>query len=205
MRTVEGPGTIAFAEGATVAIQLLSGQLNITEALTIDGSGAEALSINGGGASRVFLLSSADLSLRGVTVADGCANDFQLRGLPEQPALATAVALGVALAVGGAILNEAGSTLEVQGSSFMQNSTTSVIGENPIDEGLLDSGRCPILLMTLSGACVGTNWLRARRRHLPVKQEFRLTRNADFGGHRALPVQSSGAAWPRIVSLDDER
>src|SRR5262245_2576272 len=58
-----GADAIAFAPGLSGTIALTSGQLNITDALAIDGPGAGVLAVSGYDASRVFRIGS------GVTVA----------------------------------------------------------------------------------------------------------------------------------------
>src|SRR5262245_35837538 len=58
-----GADVIDFAPGLNGTIALSSGQLNITDALTIDGPGADVLAVSGSDVSRVFRIGS------GVTVA----------------------------------------------------------------------------------------------------------------------------------------
>ena len=61
---------------ATGTIALTSGQLEITETLTISGPGAGSLSISGNDSSRVFTITSGvDVTISGVTIRDGSATD----------------------------------------------------------------------------------------------------------------------------------
>lgn len=57
-----GADTIKFARGIGDVIELTSGQLTITDDLTIKGPGSDALAVSGGGASRVFAVLPADLA-----------------------------------------------------------------------------------------------------------------------------------------------
>jgi predicted outer membrane repeat protein len=65
-----GPGdTINFAVNGVIT--LTSGELTISNSLTIDGPGADLLTIDGHRASRVFNIISATVVISGVTVANG--------------------------------------------------------------------------------------------------------------------------------------
>src|SRR5262245_39364222 len=52
--TLPGPDAIRFADGLGSTIVLTSGQLTITDDLTIDGPGADRLAVSGNDAIRVF-------------------------------------------------------------------------------------------------------------------------------------------------------
>jgi predicted outer membrane repeat protein len=67
------PGPDAIDLATTGTITLTSGQLSITDSLTISGPGIDALTISGGGASRVFLLPAGNrtVSIANLTVANG--------------------------------------------------------------------------------------------------------------------------------------
>src|SRR5262245_23811297 len=49
-----GPDTIVFAKGVSGTIKLTSGELLITDSVTINGPGANKLSVSGNNASRIF-------------------------------------------------------------------------------------------------------------------------------------------------------
>jgi hypothetical protein len=67
-----GADTIDFADGLHGTIALASGQLGITDDLTIDGPGADQLAVSGSHRSRVFALSGGvTVSLAGLTITDG--------------------------------------------------------------------------------------------------------------------------------------
>ena len=67
--------TINFAHSLIgQTIKLTSGELTIAKSLDIDGPGAGQLTVSGGGASRVFdIASGADVTLSGLTIANGVA------------------------------------------------------------------------------------------------------------------------------------
>src|SRR5262249_15629186 len=56
--TLPGADTIRFADGLVGKIALTTGQLGITDSLTIDGPGADQLAVSGTYASRVFEIST---------------------------------------------------------------------------------------------------------------------------------------------------
>src|SRR5436190_14502743 len=56
--TSRGADVIDFAPGLTGTIGLTTGQLDITDAVTIDGPGAGVLAVSGNDASRVFRIGS---------------------------------------------------------------------------------------------------------------------------------------------------
>jgi hypothetical protein len=58
-------------DGQTIA--LTSGAIDIDKSLTIDGPGASQLTIDAGHSSQIFTVSSGDLSISGLTFADGAA------------------------------------------------------------------------------------------------------------------------------------
>src|SRR5262245_16614000 len=68
---------IDFAPGLQGTIALTSGQLNITQDLTINGPGENVITVSGGNLSRVFRIDGAktDVVMSGLTIADGWAAD----------------------------------------------------------------------------------------------------------------------------------
>src|SRR5688572_7339484 len=67
-----GADTIDFS--VTGTITLTSGQLTVTDDLTIDGPGAASLTVSGNNTTRVMQVAGATLYLDGLTVANGHAN-----------------------------------------------------------------------------------------------------------------------------------
>src|SRR5262245_5200525 len=91
-----GDDLIRFAPAARDGtITLTSGQLSITDDLTIDGPGVHRLTISGNNASRVFSVSggATDVEIRDLTIANGRATDATVVG-PIGP-----------VTVGGGVLN----------------------------------------------------------------------------------------------------
>jgi predicted outer membrane repeat protein len=70
-----GADTITFNPGVSGTITLTTGQLSITDSVTITGPGAANLAVSGNNASRVFEINNGsanlDVTIAGLTVADG--------------------------------------------------------------------------------------------------------------------------------------
>ena len=112
----EGADFIQFAESVQGTISLTSGQLAITDELTIDGPGADVLTVSGSGMSRVFHVAGATATIDDVTIADGLATDF----VPESPDLAS-------FASGGGLLNLSGN-VTLNRVLVTGNSTQNAVG-----------------------------------------------------------------------------
>lgn len=73
-----GADTITFASGVTGEVTLTTGQLSITDSVTITGPGADQLAVDGNDASRVFYLynrpATIDVTISDLTIRDGVAN-----------------------------------------------------------------------------------------------------------------------------------
>jgi hypothetical protein len=114
--------TIVFAprlQGQTIT--LTSGELDITKSLTIQGPGATHLTISGGGLSRVFNVTASNVTLSGLTIADGYADlgagVFNTGSLT----LSNCVLDNNSAQQGGAIYNNGG-TMTVSGCTLKGNS-----------------------------------------------------------------------------------
>jgi hypothetical protein len=93
-----GSNTIGVADQVHGTITLTSGELLIKSSITINGPGANQLAVSGGGTSRVFEIATGfDVSISGLTIADGKAAD-----------------------TGGGILND-GSNLTLTGDELTHN------------------------------------------------------------------------------------
>jgi hypothetical protein len=66
-----GADTITFQSGLSGTITLTSGEIAITEALTINGPGAGTLAVSGNHASRIFAVSGGNLTLAGLALVNG--------------------------------------------------------------------------------------------------------------------------------------
>jgi predicted outer membrane repeat protein len=121
--------TIVFALGqAPQVITLTSGELDITQDLTIQGPGAGLLAISGGNTSRVFQVDGATtkVTLSGLTITQGSYGATTISGL------------------GGGILNN-GSTLTVSGCTLSGNVASDSGG------GIGNLGTLTVSGCTLSG------------------------------------------------------
>jgi hypothetical protein len=135
-----GPDTIRFASGLHGTITLTSGELSITDDLLIAGPGSSRLTVGGHGTSRVFNVSARNVTIDGLTIADGLATSSSPNGsngggiyhgrgtltlsrdvLRGNRADGTAAG---ALGYGGAILNASGATLILDHSNFLDNVAT---------------------------------------------------------------------------------
>lgn len=71
-----GPDVITFQAGLTGTIVLTTGDMNITDSVTIDGPGAAVLTVSGNNASRIFYLYNSqdtpiDVTISGLTLTAG--------------------------------------------------------------------------------------------------------------------------------------
>jgi hypothetical protein len=125
-----GPDTVNFAPGLTGTIGLTSGQLSVTDSVTIKGPGAHKLTVSGTHSSRVFDISAGPtVTIAGLTITQGKAT----QGAGIDNAGGTLTVSGCTLsnnealgstgadAQGGAIFNEVGGTLIVINSAFAGN------------------------------------------------------------------------------------
>jgi predicted outer membrane repeat protein len=71
-----GADIITFAPGLSGTIVLTTGQLTVTDDLTIDGPGAAQLAVSGNSSSRVFRIASVPtVTIRGLTITQGLSFD----------------------------------------------------------------------------------------------------------------------------------
>ncbi len=72
-----GPDTIEFAHGLSGTIKLTSGELLISDSVTIDGPSAKHLAVSGNNASRVIEIATGfDVTISGLTITHGYAADL---------------------------------------------------------------------------------------------------------------------------------
>src|SRR5215468_9560539 len=102
-----GVDTIKFAPGLHGTIRL-SDQLTITDDLTIKGPGANQLTVSGNNATRVFDISASNVTIAGLTIANGSDTADEVTNFG-----------------GGGILNEAGSTLTLNRDVLKNNTATA--------------------------------------------------------------------------------
>jgi hypothetical protein len=103
-----GADLIKFAGGLHGTIPLAS-ELSITDALTINGPGANQVTVSGGNASRVFYVSGTTVAIDDLTIANGRVS------VPAGPAF------------GGGMLND-GANVTLSKDVFVNNEATSSAG-----------------------------------------------------------------------------
>jgi hypothetical protein len=111
-----GADTIDFAAGLSGTVTLSSGEMSISDDLTIGGSGASHLTVSGNHLSRVFGISGSttDVALSGLTIADGLATG--------------------ATALGGGIYNDGG-RLTLTAMTFISNQAVGDDRSNAVAGG----------------------------------------------------------------------
>lgn len=120
------------ATAVSGTVTLTSGELAITEGVTIEGPGAGSLTVSGGGTSRVMSFAGGtteNLTISGLTVADGLAANGGGLDLSGRRVTISGVTVSgnVATANGGGARIEA-TGVEVTGSTFSGNSATGGFG-----------------------------------------------------------------------------
>lgn len=132
--TLLGSDTIHFAHGLQGTIALTTGQLSITDDLTINGPGANQLALSGNHQSRIFMITGgATVAISGLTIKEGWVTGSPAQGggilnnastlALSQVVLTNNQAVGVAGGAGrgGAIANISGATLAVTDCQFALN------------------------------------------------------------------------------------
>ena len=121
--------TVVFAEGVAGFIALTSGQIEITNAMTVQGPGADVVSVSGSGASRVFDI-NGDVTLSGLTIRDGKTTSLGGAGIHIGSGTVKVNACAIInndasapIQSGGGIFNESG-TLTVRDSTIANNSAS---------------------------------------------------------------------------------
>jgi hypothetical protein len=139
--------TITFCPGFTGTIKLTSGQLTVSNGVTIVGPGANVLAVDGNGSNRVFYVASwpgGPVSISGLTITNGYSTNTAGGIDNEQPVQGSIVPL-VTLTVsncvvtgnrGGGIYNNGingGGMLEIYNCTLSGNTGVAVIndGEGP--------------------------------------------------------------------------
>src|SRR5262245_1795083 len=167
-----GPDTIAFATSVRGTITLTSGELRITDSVTINGPGASLLTVSGNQAARVFDVIASSVSIANLTITRGLASSAAVNGsnggaiyhasgtlnlshdgFSNNKADATTGAdISDNYARGGAIFNAAGAVLHVTRGTFTGN-VASATGGGPRGWGgaIYNAGTATITGSTLTG------------------------------------------------------
>jgi hypothetical protein len=120
-----GPDTIVFDKGVGGTIKLTSGELLITDSVTINGPGANKLSVSGNNASSVFdMTTGLNVAINGLTITHGFALGL---GFPVPSPFGPVPGL-----LGGGILNQ-GSDLTLSADVLSQN---VVLGTSAVNVAL---------------------------------------------------------------------
>lgn len=143
-----GADVIRFQAKLSGTIALTSGEMEITDALKIDGTGASRITISGNNASRVFKMGpGTDVSIEDVTIANG-------RNTTQD-------SVGIIVTRGGAILNDGGE-LHLTRVAMRNNQTidagggpaAQVVGGGAVvnsGDATLTAKRCVFIGNTASG------------------------------------------------------
>jgi hypothetical protein len=149
--------TINFSPAVTGTITLTSGELLVSDSITISGPGANILAVNGNAASRVFNISSGKtVTISGLTITNGSAPDSRGGGIYNDHATLTVsncTFSSNSAAFGGGIFNDAeggSATLTINKSTFSGNSVNGT-GGGIINHGLAGSATLTINNSTFSG------------------------------------------------------
>ncbi|MEN3334441.1 MAG: hypothetical protein V7641_3806 [Blastocatellia bacterium] len=143
-----GPDVIDFQDELTGTITLTSGELFITDDLTIIGPGIFSVTVSGNQASRVFeVLSGITVVISGLTISDGNVPGSSGGGILNNGTLTLinmVLSGNSAINNGGGISNDGG-TLTIFNSTLSGNSTSNVGG------GVSNDGTLTLTNSTLSG------------------------------------------------------
>lgn len=144
-----GADTITFQAGLTGTITLTSGELLISDDVTITGPGARLLTVSGNNASRVFFLDfGVTATINDLTVAGG--NGTNGGGILNQGTLTlnrSAVSGNTASFGGGGILNHPVATLTLRESTISGNIST----KDGTGGGINNTGTLRVINSTISG------------------------------------------------------
>ena len=130
-----GLDTIEFTNNLSgQEIILTSGELQITDDLTINGLGADLLAISGNNTSRVFLVddgdnsNAIDVTLNGLTITEGTSNDGGgIRNLENLTVLNSEISDNGGVGISsGSDTNSSGSNLTIISSNISDNAGTGI-------------------------------------------------------------------------------
>lgn len=152
-----GADTIVFQDELSGTITLTSGELLITDDVTINGPGIFSIIVSGNNSSRVFEVGSAvTVTISGLTISNGgitTDNGAGIKNSGVKLTLTNVVLSGnsaTSNTVGGGIFNSLGSALEITGSTLSSNSVSLGGGG-----GINNQGTLTITGSTLSGNSSG--------------------------------------------------
>jgi hypothetical protein len=130
--TQTGADVINFAPGLHGTITLTSGELDITDDLTVNGPGAKVLTVSGNNTYRNFVVASHEtVSISGLTIANGNAGSGDGGGLDNFGTVTVSNSVFIsnsAGALGGGLFNNSDSTAGVIGCTFTSNAAATAGG-----------------------------------------------------------------------------
>jgi hypothetical protein len=160
----EGEDSIVFDTALTgQIITLTSGQLDITDSLTIDGLGADDLTISGNDLSRVFQIDDGDalnfitVDLEGLMITDGSSDQGGGILNQENLTLADSVITGNSAVLGGGIFNGSGS-LAIANSNIDDNTVFGYYTA-PAGGGIYNNAGDVILSNSSVSGNIGTGYI----------------------------------------------
>lgn len=115
--TLGGGNTVTFSNTVTGTITLLSGELGITNSVSIVGPGSGMLTVSGDNASRVFRIQGGNVSISDLTIANGAVVGGS--GMPQLPGLSVR---------GGGIFVRSNASLELTHCVIVNNTITGGVG-----------------------------------------------------------------------------
>jgi hypothetical protein len=141
-------GTVDFVQGLSGTIILTSGELDISNDLTIEGPGADVITVSGNHASRVFDIANFTVAIAGLTIADGSVTNSSGGGIINLGTLAvTDSAFSGNNGSSGGGIDNAG-MLTVTDSTFTGNFLNTTFG---FGGGIFNFGTSAITDSTFSG------------------------------------------------------
>ncbi|HEV8058867.1 MAG TPA: hypothetical protein VGP68_03290 [Gemmataceae bacterium] len=159
-----GADIIAFANGLHGTITLTSGELLITDSVTINGPGANKLTISGNNAQQIFDISGGTtVTLTDLTVADGLAvqgggidnfGNLTVKNcslLGNQAVGGSGDATTPDAANGGGIANEVGGSLTLTNSLLENNIAAASAGNDSFGGAVLNLGSATVTGCTFTG------------------------------------------------------
>ena len=157
-KNLGGGNTIVFSNVVTGTITLTTGELLISNNVTILGPGANVLAVNGNAASRVFNITNSTVTITGLTITNGFADSSGggISSYSSTLTLSNCTITGNMVNSGaGGILNQ-NSALTVNNCTISGNSTTS--GGGGIENDGFNGGgaNVTVIASTLSGNSAST-------------------------------------------------
>ncbi|MEH2062181.1 MAG: DUF4347 domain-containing protein, partial [Nostoc sp.] len=140
-----------FGDATPDTITLTSGQLNVTEGVIIQGTGANKLAISGNNASRVFN-ASASLSIDGLNITGGNAGNSFGGGIYSTSSVTVSNST-----ISGNVTNTSGGGIYGTSSVIVSNSTISGNTANTSGGGIYGTSSATVSDSTISGNIVNTS------------------------------------------------